>query len=309
VKGKLQPANASDAGAAADERVPGKSEARERLVGILLVVVSASCFGLVDGISKLLADTNSVGQIVWARYALALPILIATTRPAKLPTLFRTGQPGLQILRGLMPIVISITMVLAVRHLPLAEATVILFAAPLLVVALSVPFLGERVRLSSWIAVTIGFAAVLVVARPGFGELSRYAVFPLIAAVFYAGLQLITRQVAASGERSDTTLAWTLLTGIVVSSPFAAMFWEPLDGRGWLLMLSLGATFGVAQLMMIRGYAHAPAALLAPLAYVQIASAVVVSIVLFHVMPDGWTLLGIIMIAGSGIYVARQRRG
>jgi len=197
--------------------------------------------------------------------------------------------------------------VIGVRYLPLSEATVILFAAPFLVVLLAVPLLGERVTASRLVAVAVGFVAVVVVARPGFSELSRYAVFPLIGALFYAALQLITRRVAASGEAAVTTLVWTLLTGIVVVSPFAFFFWEPLDGRGWALMLGLGSIFGVAQLTMIRGFAHAPAALLAPLAYVQIASAVLFSMVVFHETPDAWTLVGIAMIAGSGIYVVRQR--
>jgi drug/metabolite transporter (DMT)-like permease len=297
------------ADASQTEAEPGREAglARERLLGIALVVFSACCFGFVDGFSKLLSDTASVGQIVWARYALALPILILTTPPAKLPTLFRTQRLGLQILRGLTPIAISVTMVLAVRYLPLSEATVIMFAAPFLVVLLAVPVLGERVTASRLIAVAVGFAAVVVVARPGFSELSRYAVYPLIAALFYAAMQLITRRVAASGEPAVTTLAWTLLTGIVVVTPFAYVFWQPLDGRDWALMVGLGIIFGIAQLAMIRGFAHAPAALLAPLAYVQIASAVLFSMVVFDETPDAWTLLGIAMIAGSGIYVVRQR--
>lgn len=287
---------------AADERL-----ARDRLIGIGLVVFSACCFGVVDGLSKLLADTASVAQIVWARYALALPLLVLTTAPARLPALFGTSHPALQILRGLTPIAISISMVLAVRHLPLSEATVILFAAPFLVVLLAVPVLGERVTPPRMIAVVVGFAAVVLVARPGFGELSYYAVFPLVAAFFYAALQLITRRVAAIGEPAPTTLAWTLLTGIVLVTPFALWSWQPLAGHGWMLMIGLGIVFGIAQLTMITGFAHAPAALLAPLAYVQIASAVVFSVIVFHQTPDAWTLFGIVMIAASGIYVVRQR--
>jgi drug/metabolite transporter (DMT)-like permease len=288
---------------AADQR----DRARERLLGIILVVLSASIFAGVDGLSKLLADTSSVAQIVWARYALALPILLATTQPSQLPTLFRTRQPGLQILRGLAPVMVSIAMVFGVRYLPLAEATVILFAAPFLVAALSVPLLGERVHASTWVAVVIGFAAVLIVARPGFSELSLFALFPLVGAIFYAALQLITRRIAATGERSETTLAWTLLTGIVVATPFALFFWQPLDVRGWALMFGLGGTFGLAQLMMIRGFAHAPAALLAPLSYAQIVAAAIFGVVVFHDVPDVWTLLGIVMIIISGVYVVRRR--
>src|SRR5258707_6722427 len=100
-------------------------ERTRRLRGIGLMILGASLFAGVDGVSKLLADTQSVGQIVWARYALALPVLILTTRPADWRTLFRTARPGLQVLRGITPLAISGSMVIGVRHLPLAEATVI----------------------------------------------------------------------------------------------------------------------------------------------------------------------------------------
>ena len=222
----------------------------QRLIGIALVALSAVIFGLTDGFSKMLAETNSVGQLVWARYALALPILIAV-RPARLPTLFQTRHLRLQILRGLAPLVVGAAMVMAVSYLPLADATVILFATPFFVVAVSAPLLGERVGASTWIAVAVGFAAVLIVARPGLSELSRFAIFPLIGAVFYAALLLITRHLAALNEPAETTLAWTLLTGFVVSSPFAALSWETLDLRGWILVLATGVAFGTAQMILI----------------------------------------------------------
>jgi drug/metabolite transporter (DMT)-like permease len=292
------------------ESAPARSagqEARRRLIGILLVVSSATIFGAVDGISKLLTEHASAGQIVWARYALALPVLLAALGPRRLPSLFKTTRPGLQLLRGLSPIGVSFGMTLAVAYMPLAEATVILFAAPFLVVALSGPLLGERVGLSRWIAVAIGFFAVLLVARPGFGELSHFAIFPLAAAFFYALMQIITRHVARLGERPDTTLAWTLLTGAIVSTPAAILLWQPLPWHDWGLMVLLGVIFGIGQFMMIKGFANAPAALLAPLSYVQIISATLISIVVFHHSPDLWSMVGIVMILISGVYVVRHR--
>lgn len=292
------------------ESAPARSadqEARRRLIGILLVVSSATIFGAVDGISKLLTEHASAGQIVWARYALALPVLLVAMGPRRLPSLFETTRPGLQLLRGLSPIGVSFGMTLAVAYMPLAEATVILFAAPFLVVALSGPLLGERVGLSRWIAVAIGFFAVLLVARPGFGELSHFAVLPLAAAFFYALMQIITRHVARLGERPDTTLAWTLLTGAIVSTPVAILLWQPLPWHDWGLMVLLGVIFGIGQFMMIKGFANAPAALLAPLSYVQIISATLISIVVFHHSPDLWSMVGIVMILISGVYVVRHR--
>ena len=279
----------------------------ERLRGILFIILSASSFAAVDGLSKVLADTQSVGQIVWARYALALPVLILTTPRAHWRTLFKTTRPASQLSRGLMPLAVSGTMVLAVRYLPLAEATVILFSAPFLVVALSVPFLGERVHPASWVGVVVGFAAVLLVARPGFGEISKYTIFPLAAAVFFALFQLVTRRLAATGERAQTTLAWTLAVGTVAATPVALMTWAPVTPSAWLLMIALGVVFGLAQAFMVRAFAHAPAGVLAPFGYAQIIAATIFGMIVFGAIPDVWTLLGVAMIIAAGVYVARSQ--
>jgi len=284
---------------------PGTSE---KLRGIVYIVVSASMFGCVDGISKILAETQSVGQIVWARYALALVVLVVSTPRTLWPSLFRTARPGFQIGRGLMPLAVSSTMVLAVRYLPLAEATVLLFLSPFLIVALSAPLLGERVHPASWIGVVVGFAAVLVVARPGFGDVSPAIAFPLAAALFFALFQLVTRRLAATGEPAQTTLAWTLATGAVIATPFAFATWEPVSLDGWLLMIGLGVVFGIAQAFMVRAYVHAPAAVLAPFGYAQIIAAIIFGIIVFGAVPDGWTFLGVAMIIGAGVYVARSRK-
>ena len=280
----------------------------EKLRGIVYIVLSASMFGCVDGISKILAETQSVGQIVWARYALALVVLVVSTPRTLWPSLFRTARPGFQIGRGLMPLAVSSTMVLAVRYLPLAEATVLLFLSPFLIVALSAPLLGERVHPASWIGVVIGFAAVLVVARPGFGDVSPAIAFPLAAALFFALFQLVTRRLAATGELAQTTLAWTLATGAVVATPVALATWEPVSFDAWLLMIALGIVFGLAQAFMVRAYVHAPAAVLAPFGYAQIIAAIIFGVVVLDAVPDGWTFLGVAMIIGASVYVARSRR-
>ena len=280
---------------------------RDRLRGILLLVAAVSLFGVVDGISKMLAETQSLGQIMVARYALAVPVLLATSPPASWSRLFQTTRPGLQILRAIAPLIIGGAMVLAVRYLPLADATAILFAGPFLVVALSASMLGERVRAASWIGVIVGFAAVLIVARPGFGELSQYTVFPLIAAVFYALFQLMTRRLGAAGEDPNTTLAWTLATGLVVAVPFAILTWAPASPTALLLMVALGLVFGASQALMARAFIHAPANVLTPFTYTQIIAATIFGVAVFGAVPDPWTLLGIAMIIGAGVYVVRSQ--
>ncbi|MBL8905112.1 MAG: DMT family transporter [Rhizobiales bacterium] len=282
---------------------------RETLKGILLLVASVSLFGVVDGLSKVLVETQSFGQIMLARYGLALPLFYVVSGFPKPAALFRSARPGTQILRAIAPLIIGGAMVFAVRYLPLAEATVILFAGPFLVVALSGPLLGERVGMASWIGVVLGFIAVFMVARPGFSDVSVYAVFPLVAALFYAVFQMLTRHLSAAAEKTETTLAWTLAIGLAVSVPLAAAEWVPVSATAWLLAIVLSIVFAAGQLLLVRAYDHAAANILAPFSYVQIIAATVFGLLAFGDMPDLWTLLGIALIIIAGVYVMRGNSG
>lgn len=282
---------------------------RETIKGILLLVASVSLFGLVDGLSKVLVETQSFGQIMLARYGLALPLLWIVSGFPKPAALFRTAKPGMQLLRGLAPLMIGGSMVFAVRYLPLAEATVILFAGPFIVVALSGPLLGERVAPASWIGVVLGFIAVIMVARPGFSDVSVYAVFPFVAALFYAVFQMLTRHLSAAAEKTETTLAWTLAIGLAASLPLAIVEWVPVSASAWVLALCLTLVFAGAQLLLVRAYDYASANVLAPFSYVQIIAATVFGLIAFADIPDFWTLAGIALIIIAGVYVMRGNSG
>jgi drug/metabolite transporter (DMT)-like permease len=275
----------------------------ERTSAILLLVVAVSCFGAVDGFSKILVDSQSFGQIMLARYAPALVALLAAGGPGSWRGMYSTRRPGLQLIRGLSPVCVGGLMVFAVRYLPLAEATVILFAGPFIVVALSQRMLGEQVDPASWLAVAIGFLAVLIVARPGIDALSKYTIFPAAAAVFYAILQLLSRRLASLGELPRTTVAWTLLVGTLVSLPLAVMDWRSPDLYHWVILLCLGVSFGSGQLLLTKAFALAPANVLTPFSYVQIISAAIFGWLVFHNVPDAWTISGMVLIVGAGVFV------
>ena len=273
-----------------------------------MIIAAGICFGAVDGFSKMLTDNQSFGQIMLARYFPAMLAVMLAAGPSGLRSLFATRAPGLQVFRGVTPLFVGGSMVVAVHYLPLAEATVILFAGPFLVVAFSGLLLGERVTAASWIGVALGFAAVIMVARPGFSDLSVYTVFPALAAIFYAALQLLSRHLGTVGEAPRTTLAWTLLMGTLVSLPLALWDWRSADAATWLELGGLALTFGLGQYFLAKAFAHAPASVLTPFTYFQILSAVGFGLVVFGDVPDTLTLTGIVMVLASGLYVFGRSR-
>ncbi len=263
-------------------------------------------FGIMDGLAKLLAGDYAVVQIVWARYAFAVPVILAVARPSAWPGLLRCERPSLQALRAMMPVLANVTVILGVSLMPLADATAISFASPLLVVALSAPLLGERVSVHSWAGVACGFAGVLIIARPGAGTIAWAAVFPLATAFIFALYQILTRLVSR-GDDPVVTLAWTVAVGLVLATPLLPFHWHPVRATDWPLLVLSGLLFGGGQFLLIRAFAMAQAAVLAPFTYAQIIAAVVFGALVFGDFPDFWTAIGTTVVILAGVYVIRRQ--
>lgn len=275
-----------------------------RLQGILLLVASVTVFAGVDALSKVLVQSLSVSQTLHARFIFALPFLLAMTPISHWRGLLRTPHPFLQILRGSTPVIVSLAIVIGVKYLPLADTTVVVFSAPFLVVAFSGAVLGERVGMRAWVGVILGFLGVLAVARPGTAAFSPYMIFPGVAAIFYATLMFVSRRLVAAGDSAATTLAWTLLVGVVATAPMAALDWKPVSAAGWMLAAASGATFFAGQYLITKAFEFAPANILAPFSYFQILAAAGLGILFFNEFPDAWTWIGIVIILLSGLIIA-----
>ena len=278
---------------------------------ILLFVSGVSLFGVMDGLGKLLAADFPRLQLVWARSAFAIPVILATTAPAGWLSLLRCERPLLQAERSLLPLVASGTvllgLLLGLRLMPLADATAITFAAPLFVVALSAPILRERVGTARLGWGGPGFLGVLIVARPGAGTIAWAALLPLATAFLFGLYQVLTR-LASRSDPPATTLAWTILTGFVLTTPLLPLGWANGSLTGWLLLILSGLGFGTGQFLLIRAFAAALAAILTPFTYTQIVAAVLFGMLVLGELPDPWTLAGTALIVLAGLYVLRPAR-
>ncbi len=197
---------------------------------------------------------------------------------------------------------------LAVKHIPLADATAIGFVSPLLVTGLSVPLLGEQVGIRRWIAVIIGFASVLLIIRPGFGMVHWAMSLPVLTAACFALYQITTRILSRS-DGTATTYFFSATVGLAVTTAWLPAIWVTPDLWGWLSLIFLGSAGGFSHYLLIRAFAMAPASLLAPFAYAQLIWSITIGYLWFGDFPDLWTIGGGAIICLSGLYVLyRERR-
>jgi drug/metabolite transporter (DMT)-like permease len=192
----------------------------------------------------------------------------------------------------------------AISVVPLADAYTITFIAPLLVTALSVPLLKERVGWRRWSAVVAGFAGVLIVIRPGFGEVPWQLALPLITAACFALYQILTRLVSVDPvETPFVMLFYVAWVGAAVMTLMVPFYWQPVALADWPWMVAMGGLGAIGHLILIRALVIAPASLIAPFTYSQIVWALIAGYLVFGDVPDGWMLVGCTVIVASGLFV------
>jgi drug/metabolite transporter (DMT)-like permease len=275
------------------------------LEAALLFLSAQVLFNLVDATGKYLVRDFPVLTVSWARYLFHLLFMLGYVALAWQPGLLATRRQGLQIVRGLTLIGFATFLFAALKHLPQAEAVAISFVAPLLILVLAAPLLGERVGLARWAAAIGGFAGMLIVVRPGSGLAPLGVAFALATLVCNTAFQLTTRKLALT-EQPIATVFYSAVVGTVGTTallPFGLPDHWP-DAWQSLLFLSFGVTGSVSHLLLIRAYRLAPASFIAPLIYCHIVLATLSGWVFFGQFPDGATLAGIAAIVASGAAIA-----
>ena len=259
-----------------------------------------------NGLVKLLAASYDAQQIVWFRIFSHLALVAAVFMPRMGLGLLRTRRVGTQIVSSLMMLLSTLFFFSAVKYVPVAEAISVTFVAPLAVVLLAWPLLGERITLFRLFAVIVGFSGVLIVIRPGSGLFGWAVLLPLAGSVAYASFQVLTRKLA-SLESPFTTHFYTGLTGsLIVALALLASDVELLPAlqaappSAWAMLLAIGTLGTAGHLMLVLAFGLAPTSTLMPFMYVQIAFAAAVGWLVFRHAPDGWGWLGMAVVSVCG---------
>ena len=275
--------------------------------GIAIMCLSMFFFVAMDALARELTQRLAVSQIMWVRFLIFAVIAIAMVGPRNVRARFRSRNPWLQIGRGVVMVAEIGAFVLCFRYLPVADVHAVAAATPLIVTALAVPVLGERVGWRRWMAVCIGFAAVLVILRPGYATLDWIHALPVGAAVLWAVYQVLIR-LTGRYDGPDTTLLWTALSGAAISSLFGWIDWVWPSPQTWLLLAAAGVLGGAAHYTLILALSAAPASLLQPFVYTTFLWALALGLIFFGEFPDAVTIAGAAVLIAVGLYVMRRER-
>jgi len=284
-----------------------REDAAGRAVGFLLFGVMAG-LGL-DLAAKGLLGTYPLAQFVFLRSLIGLSIFVLIARQfGGLRTLITRRWPW-HLLRTLLAMGTMFGFFYGLSRMPLVDALTLGFTAPLMVTALSVPLLGEHVGWRRWTAVIAGFLGVLIILRPGGGDLSLASLTVLLAAFCYACLAISARHLA------DTENAFSLSVYVIIGPMLASGVllyrgnWFAPDATGWLLFGVAGACSVAAWIGIVNAYRRASPALLAPFEYTALIAGAAAGYLIWDEVPDRWIVAGALIIIASGLFVVYREVG
>lgn len=261
-----------------------------------------------DLCAKKLLEDYAIEQFVFLRSAFGIMFFFMAARWYGGFSSLKTARWQWHLLRTVFATGAMFGFFYGLARMPLVNALTIAFMAPLIVTALSVPFLGEQVGWRRWLAVVAGFIGVVIVLRPGDGMFTPAAIAVIVAAFCWAGLALTARKLAATETSFSLSVYITggplLVSAFILPGNFSAPTVE-----AWVLFILAGLSSAVAWVGIVGGYRRAPPVVLAPFEYTALIGAAIAGYLIWDEVPDRWVVTGGLIIIGSGIYIVYREVG
>lgn len=302
---------------ASKDAKPAAKSAGNPFRGILLKIASVCCFVVM---ATMLKATHTIpsGEMVFFRSFFAmLPVLAFLAWRGNLAVAFKTKRPLGHLVRGLIGVTSMMLGFFALTRLPLPEATVIGYAAPLIIVILSAVLLQERVYFFRWTTVLVGLVGVLIVLWPrltvfsvdsGMGDAEAIgAVAALFGAVLSAFAMLQVRTLVQT-ERSEAIVTYFFISASVLSLLTIPFGWVWPTPEQAALLIGAGFFGGIGQLLLTNCYRHADMSVIAPFEYVSLILTIIIGFVIFADVPTLNMIFGALIIVASGIAVILRER-
>jgi drug/metabolite transporter (DMT)-like permease len=286
---------------------PHSPDSATPLPAILLIIGAGFLFACLDtGAKYLVLSGMSALFVAWVRFVTHLVLVLLLFRGWENRAMYKAKNLPAQVLRGVFLVATTVFNFMALGTLQLAETMSFFFFAPMVITALAGPLLGEWAGWRRWLAVTAGFAGVLVITRPGVSAFELGHVYALVSMLSYVLYVIMTRQMGAR-ETAESMIFYSALVPSILMAPAAVYTASlPPDPWHWAILLSLGFFGGFGHWLIIRAYKLATTSALAPYPYLQMVWMIVSGYVIFDQFPDNWTLAGAAIIVASGLYIVHR---
>ncbi|MEM7652433.1 MAG: DMT family transporter [Pseudomonadota bacterium] len=277
--------------------------------GAALMTTAMAAYVSNDALMKLISDELGLFQALAIRglFTIALIGLWALFRGELLAKIPKSDRPAL-LWRIVGEIGATFCFLTALFNMPIANATAILQALPLAVTLAAAMFLKEPVGWRRYSAIALGFIGVLIIVRPGSEGFNTYSILAVIAVGFIVLRDLATRRLSAEVP----SLQVSLMTAVVITIASALVSqtetWAPVE-MGTIAILAAASVFIVfGYLFGVMTMRVGEISFVAPFRYMSLLWAIVLGLLVFGDVPDLWTIIGSIIVVGTGIYTFYRER-
>jgi drug/metabolite transporter (DMT)-like permease len=267
------------------------------------MLVAVGAFAFMDSLLKYLTEHYPTMQVSAMRGYASLPFVLLPLAFKRSIAELKPVRWKLHLMRGLLSVFLLATFVYAIRVLSLADAYSIFLSAPLLVTALSVPILGEKVGWHRWMAIGVGLCGVMVMLRPSTSSLMTVgALAAFVSAVAYA-ISVVSVRVLTKTDSNTSVVFWSMLIMTLVSTLFALDSWQEIRGEHLGVIVATGALGALAVHLLTLAYRSAPASMIAPFEYTALLWGVGIDWFAWDTLPGIRVYIGGSIVVLSGLYV------
>ena len=276
--------------------------------GIWYMLTAVAFFSVLDVLLKKLSVHYPAVQVGAMRGAASIPFVLAPLIARGRLRALKVKRWELHLVRGIIAVLMMVGFIYAVHGASLSDTYTLFMVAPLLITALSVLILKERVARGSWVAVAVGLLGTVCVLRPsGHGLSHLTAVAVLVSAGCYA-LSYVMARFMTRTETADSMVFWLLIAMAVGCGVLAAPGWQPILRSDWTLVLGIGMSGALGQHYITRAFVLAPASVIAPFDYTALVWGALWDRLLWGTTARASTIIGAALIVGAGLYILLHTR-
>ncbi len=278
-------------------------------LGIWLMVAAVAAFAAQDGFSRYLAGEYNTLMIIMVRYWVfaGFVTLLALRRPEGFRAATYSRRPLAHLARAVLLVAEICVIVWGYTLIGLIESHAVFAICPLLVAALSGPFLGERITWQRWAAIGAGMVGVIVILRPGMGVFTPAALLPLAAALMFATYSVLTR-LTTREEATFPAFFWPGVIGAGLMTVLGLPNWETVSAADWPLLLIYAGISVFSHWLLLKCYEQIEAARVQPYAYLQIVFVTIIGLTIYDERLDPIVAVGAAIIIAAGLFALSQER-
>lgn len=275
--------------------------------GVLAMSAGMASFVLNDSLVKYASQSLPASQLIFVRGAFATALLLVVAHAMGATPHLRSLLDRRVLLRAGFDAFASVIYLSSLFHLPIANATAINMATPLVITLLAMAILHEKVTPARWLAIAIGFVGVLFVVQPRGASFNAYALLCLAGTVLHACRDLTTRTIHRAIPSILITLSTAVAVALLAGAWGAFQEWRPMEARHVALLAAASVFLSLGYFLLTVAMRSGDMSLVAPFRYTALLFAIVLGFAIWGDVPNALAWFGIALIVAAGLQVLRSR--